>query len=603
MEARIHSLTVRSEEAERRSTILDQSKCSLSEVLLVSVMTMACLSAVKSARQSLMDADEALERAKTDHIRILQEEKSRRQEAEQRLEAVIASSESASRVIYESAVRELTTINQILVARLQGEDKGTAGKRRSKAANGKPKRKALHRSSSTPRRSHGASKGKTSGAGSNSTTTAATVHGGVTSSPLRKSSLQGLSNRSLAARSNALLEAVLSRSHSEGAGGNAAADEAEGKGFGGSPDTKPLWHRISNPAVGESDGGERDAGMSRGIRRAWQQSREEANDMEDDEPLAAAYASAAAVGRAFGLRGRGGKKEEEDGEEGGLDGVNGDETAEAEGGTRGNSKGKAASGERSRSRSRSRSCSRGPGKGGQRCSCNCRCHTTCTCGAAEGTEGKGYCSRGPKCGFPELGPIAPRQDRLVPVWKPPTTGKTVHSQLIAANGGKPIPFLLGRNAGKTHHVIGNVQMSLSNPRTYGNPRKEEEELEDVESRSDEEENERDQPDTGDLEGESDDDERQNGPGPSDTAAYRKPERSMVTVISTLEDEFDALYTAYSSLLQRTQEQAKATGDVPAMAKAQLADLIDRLARKGDQLKLLRESLSSVEAARERSPLR
>jgi len=155
--------------------------------------------------------------------------------------------------------------------------------------------------------------------------------------------------------------------------------------------------------------------------------------------------------------------------------------------------------------------------------------------------------------------------------------KNVHEQLVHANKGKPVPFLLGRNAGPSHSVYGQTQRGLADERSYGKKLN----IEFLEISSEDESSEIDEPKE-----------------QVDKNRILVSNTEVGTVVSSLKSELDEMRRNYQSLLAKV-----ATSDISPKVHTELNQLVERIENKAQQLYMVQKYRNTMTKVRGRSPLR
>jgi len=171
--------------------------------------------------------------------------------------------------------------------------------------------------------------------------------------------------------------------------------------------------------------------------------------------------------------------------------------------------------------------------------------------------------------------------------------ESIDKQLIRANLGRSVPFLLGRNPGPTFSVYGIAQSALADDKAYGRrgDRGEEQargndELSDSESTQ--------MPYYEEVLNKSHNDVDDYGAEPSDD--------DVGGVIMSLRTELEALKTEYDTILQGLSREEVSNG-IDAEMREKMTSLVERIEKKAEQLRSVEKIRDHLSEKQGRSPIR
>uniref|UniRef100_A0A7S2RRB8 Uncharacterized protein n=1 Tax=Mucochytrium quahogii TaxID=96639 RepID=A0A7S2RRB8_9STRA len=174
----------------------------------------------------------------------------------------------------------------------------------------------------------------------------------------------------------------------------------------------------------------------------------------------------------------------------------------------------------------------------------------------------------------------------------------LHKQLVRANLGKPVPFLLSKSTGRSFSVYGQAQNGLSDDFSYGASEAEIQQAAVTEANSGEED------DTQSLSS-TENELTQSLPQNQFSFNLKKlkdNENEIKTVIASLRGELNEMQSKYQKMLQSISSEEVANG-ISSLKSNELANIVERIEQKAQQLYRVQKYCKAMSEARGRSPVR
>ncbi|CAK9007332.1 Reticulocyte-binding protein 2 homolog a [Durusdinium trenchii] len=171
-------------------------------------------------------------------------------------------------------------------------------------------------------------------------------------------------------------------------------------------------------------------------------------------------------------------------------------------------------------------------------------------------------------------------------------GLSLDKQLLRANLGKPVPFLLGKNPGPSFSLYGQVQQGISDDQAFGRASSAGS-LQADQEYQEEHDRDRDEPKRGAVIS-----VRLESP----KGGRQRADSEIGSLVGSLREELEGLQAEYQATLASVSNEDISRG-IPTETSESLGDLVERIETKAQQLFLLQQHEQHLAQSRSRSPVR